>query len=148
AGCPLTAHTDVSDPSGEPSAATWAAQSARFAAARGRAGGGRPGRAGGESRPGGVNARRAAARSPPRFLRDERDLDGNAFPIAFVDVQLDRQPGAAADGGGPIDEPVAIDVQALPFIREDEPEVLRLVEPQHRPSHSRTLDLDPLTIRT
>lgn len=108
--------------------------------------GGRTGRR--ESRPAGVKARRAAARPSPRFFPDERDLDRNAFAVAFVDVQLDRQPGATADGSSPIDETVAVDVQALPFIRQDEPEVLRLVEPQHRPSHSRTLDLDRLTIRT
>src|SRR5262249_40670867 len=48
----------------------------------------------------------------------------------------------------PNDEPAPLDGNAPPVIRQDEREVLRLVEPQHRPSHSRTLDLDQLTIRT
>src|SRR5439155_16602807 len=45
-------------------------------------------------------------------------------------------PRATADGSSAIDEPVAVDVQALLILRTDEPVVLRLVEPQHRPSHS------------
>src|SRR5262249_61866891 len=40
-----------------------------------------------------------------RFPRRQRDHDRNAFPIAFVDVQLDRQPSATADGSSPLTNP-------------------------------------------
>ena len=76
------------------------------------------------------------SRTPRRFLRHERDIDRYAIAITVADAQLDRQPRAAADGSSAVDEAVAVDVQPLALIRQDEPVGLRLVEPQHRAFHS------------
>jgi len=50
-------------------------------------------------------------------------------------------------GAASFDEGVTVDIQTLAILGEDEPVVLRLVEPQHRASHSWTFCLDARKIR-
>ena len=73
------------------------------------------------------------SRPPRRFLRHEGDIDRYAIAFTLADAQLDRQPRAAADGSGAVDEAVAVDVQPLALIGHVG---LRFVEPQHRAFHS------------
>jgi hypothetical protein len=82
-----------------------------------------------------------------RFFADKRDVDRNPRSVALAHAQPDRQPCAPADGRGSFDEAVTVDIQTLAILGEDEPVVLRLVEPQHRASHSWTFCLDARKIR-